>query len=105
MNLVAYLQRTSYVLSLLALTGVLALLWFQKIPGTSADFLVPAILGVYISGESAKKISAHIAATKDPNCSTGDIIMQLEGKAFTGSSSAAPSATPANSSADGSQAS
>lgn len=77
----SYIQRTSFVLSLLSLTGVLALLWFQKIPGTSADFLIPAILGVYITGESAKKISAHYNARLDEDANTTDVIMSLEGKA------------------------
>ena len=75
-----YLQRTSFDLSLLSLTGVLALLWFQKIPGTSADFLIPAILGVYITGESAKKISAHYNARLDSDADTASVIMSLEGQ-------------------------
>jgi hypothetical protein len=63
-----------------ALLGVLVLLWWGKIPGTSADFLIPAILGVYIGGESAKKISAHYNARLDPDANTTDIIMELEGR-------------------------
>jgi hypothetical protein len=89
----SYLQRTSFMLCLLALVGVLALLWFGKIPGASADFLVPAILGVYVTGESAKKISAHRAASADPNANTESVILALEGKAANGASPA-PSEVP-----------
>lgn len=82
----SYLQRTSFVLCLLALLGTCTLLWFGKIPGTSADFLIPAILGVYVTGESAKKISAHRAASSDPNANTESVILALEGKSNPSSS-------------------
>ena len=91
-TVVPYLQRTSFVLCLIALLGCLVLLWFGKIPGTSADFLVPAILGVYITGESAKKISAHRAASQDPSANTESVILALEGKA---TSSANPDSSSA----------
>jgi len=93
----SYLQRTSFMLCAAALLGVLVLLWFQKIPGTSADFLVPAILGVYVTGESAKKISAHRAASSDPNANTESVILALEGRSP--SVSPTPSAERANSAA------
>lgn len=89
----SYLQRTSFVLCAAALLGVLALLWWGKIPGTSADFLIPAILGVYITGESAKKISAHYNARVDADADTAAIIMELEGKPATGASPA-PASKP-----------
>lgn len=92
-----YIQRTSFVLSLLSLTGVLALLWFQKIPGTSADFLIPAILGVYITGESAKKISAHYNARLDSDADTASVIMSLEGQKPTSPTSPVSSTPESNS--------
>ena len=76
----AYLQRTSFLLCAAALLGVLMLLWWGKIPGTSADFLIPALLSIYIGGESAKKISAHYNARLDPDADTAGVIMELEGK-------------------------
>lgn len=93
----SYIQRTSFVLSLLSLTGVLALLWFQKIPGTSADFLIPAILGVYITGESAKKISAHYNARLDSDADTASVIMSLEGQKPTSPTSPVSSTPESNS--------
>lgn len=92
--MITYIQRTSFILCLLALLGVLALLWWGKVPGASADFLIPAILGVYITGESAKKISAHYNARLDSDADTAVVIMELEGKSTASSSQPAPSSKP-----------
>jgi hypothetical protein len=68
-------MHLSFVLSLIALLGVLALAWYK---GVNLDILLPSILGIYIVGKSVQKMSGHWAASKDPNANTTEIIEKLE---------------------------
>jgi uncharacterized membrane protein YadS len=60
-------QSLSFVLTFIALLGVLALAWFKDV---DVQMLLPSILGIYIVGRTTHKVSAVWAASKDPNADT-----------------------------------
>lgn len=83
MNVTKWLNNNRNILGWLlcagSLVGVFALA-FTCEKGVDLTLLVPAILGVYISGESVKRVGTVMAAAKDPNADTEDVIRMLTGR-------------------------
>lgn len=67
-----------FTLSFLAMTGVMILA-----VGKDADVntLLPTLLGLYLATKGGTSISAHWAASKDPNTDTAAMIREVEGLA------------------------
>jgi len=68
-------NKLSFVLTLLSILGVLALAWFKAI---NIEILLPSLLGIYVAGRTAHKVSAGIAASKDPNANTAEVLATFD---------------------------
>ena len=68
----------SFVLTFISIIGSFALAFIK---GTDVNTLVPTILGIYITNRSAQKMTSVLAASRDPNASTEEVVSMLEGKA------------------------
>lgn len=63
----------SFLIALLALAAESVLSWYGKATGA-----VTAVAGLYIGARAGQKASAIYSASKDPECSTADIIEKLK---------------------------
>lgn len=69
-------QRT-FLLCLVSLIGVLAFAFLHPDQGPGVMTTIPLILGAYAAASASKDISAHWAASKDPNADTESVITKL----------------------------
>jgi len=67
----------SFFLTLISIVGVLLLAWFK---GIELDLLLPSLLGLYITGRTVEKSSAHWSASKDSAANTEKVIEMVSGK-------------------------
>ena len=70
-------NNLSFVLSLIATVGLLALAWFK---GVDISMTLPAIVTGYVLGRAGTKASHAWSASKDPNADTQKVIEKLEGQ-------------------------
>ena len=76
-NLAFVKNYLSFVLCFTALLGTLALGYLKEI---DVGFLIPAILGVYVSGRTTEKVMTIQAAANDPTASTEKVIGMVNGQ-------------------------
>lgn len=62
-----------------ALVGVFVLAFTCEKP-MDLTILVPAILGVYVSGEAAKRVGTVMAAARDPSADLESIVRVVSGR-------------------------
>jgi hypothetical protein len=67
--------KLSFILSLIATLGLLALAWFKEYDITA---MLPVIVTGYVVGRSVTKASHIWAISKDPNADTKSAIDKLE---------------------------
>jgi hypothetical protein len=70
-------QRTFY-LTAFSLLGVLGLAFLHPDQSAHVITTLPILLGVYTASRTSRAISAHWAASKDPNADTESVINQVE---------------------------
>lgn len=68
-------SKLSFVLSLIATLGLLALAWFKEY---DISTVLPIIVTGYVLGRSATKASYALSASKDPNADTKAVIDSVE---------------------------
>ena len=69
-------DNRGFVLTLICICGSLVL----KSQGRDLDLdiLLPSILGIYITGRTSEKVSAHINSRLDPDADLADVIKTLD---------------------------
>ncbi len=70
-------HHLSFILSLIATVGLLALAWFK---GTDISIMLPTIVTGYVIGRAGLKASHAWSASRDPAADTKAVIEKLEGQ-------------------------
>jgi len=76
----AIVNQRTFLLCLLSLIGVLGFAFLHPEQSASAIGSIPLILGAYAAASASKDISAHWAASKDPNANTESVIHSVNQK-------------------------
>jgi hypothetical protein len=68
-------DNRSFLLCLIGTLGVLGLAYTKD---TNIDLLLPTVIGIYVTGRTSQKISAHYNARHDEDADVVDIIKSLD---------------------------
>jgi uncharacterized membrane protein YfcA len=64
----------------LTFISVLGLFGLAFTKGVDINATLPVVLGLYLGAKTGEKMSAHAAASRDPSCSTAEVISQITEK-------------------------
>jgi len=64
-----------FILTFISVLGCLALAWHK---GVDIEFMLPTILGIYISGKTLERASAVVAASRDPKADTNQLVKDMD---------------------------
>jgi len=68
---------------ILCLIGTLGTLFLAYTKGIDIELLLPTIIGIYVTGRTSQKISAHYNARQDTDADVVDIIRILDNQNLT----------------------
>ena len=69
-------RNAPLVVTLIAIMGTMILAFYKD---ADVNSLLPTLVGLYLGQKTSTSISAHFAASKDPNCDTREVIKDTEG--------------------------
>ncbi|MEM4379361.1 MAG: hypothetical protein QXL01_01560 [Thermoplasmatales archaeon] len=64
-----------FLLTLISVMGCLVLAWFK---GTDIEFMLPTILGIYISAKTVERTTAVWSASRDSKADTRAILRDMD---------------------------
>jgi hypothetical protein len=76
MSYARFKDNRSFILCLIALVGALGLAYGK---GVDVSMLVPTILGLYITGRTTEKVSAHMNARMDSDADFEKVAAMTDG--------------------------
>lgn len=68
-------DNRSFILTFICISGSIALAFKKDV---DLSLLLPSLLGIYVTGRTSEKVSAHFNARKDEDADLADIIKTLD---------------------------